>query len=79
VPAAGFPRCDPALRAPNPSLGPLDRLPHGAIEVLPGGFGTFAGPSADASARTLDGDDVRLPGGTARRGRLIHPAEGSWT
>lgn len=49
-------------QAPNPSLGPLERPPFYAVELLPSDIGTFAGVGTDASARVLDGAGHVIPG-----------------
>ena len=43
---------DPGTR-PNPNLGPIDRPPYYAIQVLPGTIGTKGGPVTDTSSRVL--------------------------
>jgi predicted oxidoreductase len=47
---------------PNPCVAPIERGPFYAVKVVPGSFGTFAGLTADASARVLDANDVPIPG-----------------
>lgn len=49
-------------QAPNPSLGPLERPPFYAVELLPSDIGTFAGVRTDASARVLDGGGQVIQG-----------------
>lgn len=47
---------------PNPSLAPLQKGPFYAVHVRPGSFGTFAGITADAHARVVDGQGAPLEG-----------------
>jgi succinate dehydrogenase/fumarate reductase flavoprotein subunit len=47
---------------PNPSLGPLERGPFYAMEVVNGAFGTNGGITTDGSARVLDVDGAPIPG-----------------
>lgn len=44
---------DPRVR-PNPNLGPLERGPFTAIQLVPGDLGTKGGVLTDADARVLD-------------------------
>ena len=52
---------DPEIR-PNPSLGPLDRPPYYAAEVLAGTIGTKGGPVTDTDAVVLRADGSPVPG-----------------
>lgn len=52
---------DPGHR-PNPSLGPLDRAPFYAVEVVPSDIGTCGGLLTDADARVVGPDDEPIPG-----------------
>jgi 3-oxosteroid 1-dehydrogenase len=52
---------DPAVR-PNPSLGPLDRPPYYAVEVLAGTIGTKGGPVTDCDGAVLRADGTPVPG-----------------
>jgi succinate dehydrogenase/fumarate reductase flavoprotein subunit len=47
---------------PNPSLGPLERGPFYALEVVNGAFGTNGGIATDGVARVLDVDGDPIPG-----------------
>lgn len=47
---------------PNPSLGPLERGPFYAMEVVNGAFGTNGGIATDGAARVLDVDGAPIPG-----------------
>lgn len=47
---------------PNPSLGPLERGPFYALEVVNGAFGTNGGIATDGTARVLDVDGEPIPG-----------------
>ncbi|NUP75404.1 MAG: FAD-binding protein, partial [Sinomonas sp.] len=47
---------------PNPSLGPLERGPYYALEVVNGAFGTNGGIATDGAARVLDVDGAPIPG-----------------
>jgi len=51
---------DPLVR-PNPNLGPIERGPFTAVQVVPGDLGTKGGLLTDADARVLraDGSPVR--------------------
>jgi 3-oxosteroid 1-dehydrogenase len=53
---------DPALLPANPTLGPLDKPPFHAIEVLPGTIGTKGGPRTDPDGRVLRGDGAPVSG-----------------
>jgi succinate dehydrogenase/fumarate reductase flavoprotein subunit len=52
---------DPAVK-PNPSLGPLDKPPYYAVEVLAGTIGTKGGPVTDTDGAVLDQDGTPIPG-----------------
>ncbi|OIV38892.1 3-ketosteroid-delta-1-dehydrogenase [Mangrovactinospora gilvigrisea] len=52
---------DPTIR-PNPCLGPLDRGPYYALQVVPGDLGTCGGVRADGLARALRPDGTPVPG-----------------
>ena len=47
---------------PNPSLGPLERGPFYALEVVNGAFGTNGGIATDGRARVLDVDGAAIDG-----------------
>ncbi|MEI4485807.1 FAD-dependent oxidoreductase [Frigidibacter sp. MR17.14] len=47
---------------PNPNVAPILKPPFHAVEVVPGGFGTFAGIAADGRARALRADGTPVPG-----------------
>ena len=47
---------------PNPSLGPLERGPFYAMEVVNGAFGTNGGIATDGRARVLDVDGAPIAG-----------------
>jgi succinate dehydrogenase/fumarate reductase flavoprotein subunit len=47
---------------PNPSLGPLERGPYYALEVVNGAFGTNGGIATDRLAQVLDVDGDPIPG-----------------
>ncbi|WP_334171660.1 FAD-dependent oxidoreductase [Sinomonas sp.] len=47
---------------PNPSLGPIERGPFYALEVVNGAFGTNGGIATDGIARVLDVDGDPVPG-----------------
>lgn len=47
---------------PNPSLGPLQKGPFYAMEVVNGAFGTNGGIGTDGQARVLDVDGVPIEG-----------------
>jgi 3-oxosteroid 1-dehydrogenase len=52
---------DPEAR-PNPSLGPLDRPPYYAVEVLAGTIGTKGGPVTDVNGVVQRADGGPIPG-----------------
>ena len=52
---------DPSV-TPNPSLGPLDRPPFYAVEVLAGTIGTKGGPVTDTDGQVLRADGSPIPG-----------------
>lgn len=52
---------DPRVR-PNPSLGPVEKPPFYAVQVVPGDLGTKAGLRTDTSGRVLSGDGTTIPG-----------------
>jgi 3-oxosteroid 1-dehydrogenase len=52
---------DPAA-CPNPSLGPIDKAPYYAIEVLAGTIGTKGGPVTDTDGVVLAGDGSPITG-----------------
>ena len=52
---------DPEVR-PNPSLGPLDRPPYYAVEVLAGTIGTKGGPVTDINGVVQCADGSPVPG-----------------
>src|SRR5580693_4650948 len=52
---------DPEVR-PNPSLGPLDRPPYYAVEVLAGTIGTKGGPVTDINGVVQRADGSPVPG-----------------
>jgi 3-oxosteroid 1-dehydrogenase len=47
---------------PNPSLGPLERAPFYAVEVVPSDIGTCGGLVTDADGRVLGTGDQPIPG-----------------
>jgi 3-oxosteroid 1-dehydrogenase len=47
---------------PNPALGPVEKPPFYAVQVVPGNVGTFGGVVTDAFARVLREDGSVLPG-----------------
>jgi predicted oxidoreductase len=49
-------------QGPNPCVAPLEHAPYYAVEVVPGGLGTFAGLRTDARARVLDRAGNAVPG-----------------
>ncbi|WP_188540626.1 FAD-dependent oxidoreductase [Kocuria dechangensis] len=53
---------DEACPWPNPSLGPLEKGPFYALEVVNGAFGTNGGIATDGRGRVLDVDDRPIPG-----------------
>jgi 3-oxosteroid 1-dehydrogenase len=52
---------DPRVK-PNPNLGPLDKGPFTAIQLVPGDLGTKGGLLTDADARVLDASDEPIEG-----------------
>jgi succinate dehydrogenase/fumarate reductase flavoprotein subunit len=52
---------DPDVR-PNPSLGPIDRRPYYAVEVLAGTIGTKGGPVTDTDGVAVDRDGRPVAG-----------------
>jgi 3-oxosteroid 1-dehydrogenase len=52
---------DPRV-TPNPSLGPIEKAPFYAVQVVPGDLGTKAGLRTDAAGRVLDGDGAPITG-----------------
>lgn len=52
---------DPLVR-PNPNLGPLEKAPFTAVQVVPGDLGTKGGLLTDAHARVLRSDGAVIPG-----------------
>jgi 3-oxosteroid 1-dehydrogenase len=52
---------DPRV-TPNPSLGPIDKPPFYAVQVVPGDLGTKAGLHTDTCGRVLDADGVPIAG-----------------
>ncbi len=52
---------DPGVR-PNPNLGPLERPPFTAVQLVPGDLGTKGGVLTDAQARVLDESGVPIEG-----------------
>ena len=52
---------DPGHR-PNPSIGPLDRAPFYAVEVVPSDIGTCGGLVTDADARAVGAGDQPILG-----------------
>ncbi|WP_205571171.1 FAD-dependent oxidoreductase [Streptomyces sporangiiformans] len=52
---------DPRVR-PNPNLGPLEKGPFTAVQIVPGDLGTKGGLLTDADARVLDTSDRPIPG-----------------
>lgn len=52
---------DPLVR-PNPNLGPLEKGPFTAVEVVPGDLGTKGGVLTDAAARVLRKDGSVIDG-----------------
>ena len=53
---------DIAADGSNPCLGPIDRPPYYAIEVLAGTIGTKGGPVTDTDGAVLAGDGSPIPG-----------------
>lgn len=52
---------DPRVK-PNPSLGPLDKAPYYAVQVVPGDLGTKSGLRTDSSGRVLAADGAPIAG-----------------
>jgi 3-oxosteroid 1-dehydrogenase len=52
---------DPRNR-PNPCLGPLDKAPFYAVQIVPGDLGTKGGLRTDERARVLRDDGTPIPG-----------------
>jgi 3-oxosteroid 1-dehydrogenase len=52
---------DPSNR-PNPSLGPIERAPFYAVQIVPGDVGTAGGLLTDEHARVLRGDGSVIAG-----------------
>ncbi|MDT5175662.1 MAG: 3-oxosteroid 1-dehydrogenase [Mycobacterium sp.] len=52
---------DPRVK-PNPSLGPIDKGPFYAVQVVPGDLGTKSGLRTDTSGRVLDTDGSPIGG-----------------
>jgi 3-oxosteroid 1-dehydrogenase len=52
---------DPRV-TPNPSLGPIEKAPFYAVQVVPGDLGTKAGLRTDAAGRVLDGEGAPITG-----------------
>ena len=52
---------DPTI-SPNPCLGPIDKGPFYAVQVVPGDLGTCGGVRADGYARALDTGGNVIPG-----------------
>jgi 3-oxosteroid 1-dehydrogenase len=52
---------DPGYK-PNPCLGPLDKAPYYAIQVVPGDIGTCGGLLTDEHAHVLDKQGSQIPG-----------------
>ncbi|GAA3218883.1 FAD-binding protein [Dactylosporangium siamense] len=52
---------DPGVK-PNPNLGPLEKGPFTAVQLVPGDLGTKGGLLTDADARVLDLDGAPIPG-----------------
>lgn len=52
---------DPRVK-PNPNLGPLERGPFTALQLVPGDLGTKGGLLTDADARVLDESGQPIPG-----------------
>lgn len=50
------------LTHPNPNLGPLERKPFTAVEIVPGDLGTKGGLLTDAAARVLREDGSVIEG-----------------
>lgn len=52
---------DPRVK-PNPNLGPIEKGPFTAVQLVPGDLGTKGGLLTDADARVLDHDGRVIPG-----------------
>ncbi|SDZ16190.1 3-oxosteroid 1-dehydrogenase [Micromonospora pattaloongensis] len=52
---------DPRVK-PNPNLGPLEKGPFTAVQLVPGDLGTKGGLLTDADARVLDTGGTPIPG-----------------
>ncbi|OBJ90922.1 FAD-dependent oxidoreductase [Mycobacterium asiaticum] len=52
---------DPRVK-PNPSLGPLDKAPYYAVQVVPGDLGTKSGLRTDTCGRVLAADGAPIAG-----------------
>jgi len=52
---------DPRV-TPNPSLGPIEKPPFYAVEIVPGDLGTKAGLRTDNSCRVFNADGAAIPG-----------------
>ncbi len=52
---------DPRVK-PNPNLGPLEKGPFTAVQLVPGDLGTKGGLLTDADARVLGPGDQPIPG-----------------
>ncbi len=52
---------DPGVK-PNPNLGPLEKGPFTAVQLVPGDLGTKGGLLTDADARVLNLDGAPIPG-----------------
>lgn len=52
---------DPRVK-PNPNLGPIEKGPFTAVQLVPGDLGTKGGLLTDADARVLDQDGQVIPG-----------------
>ncbi|MBW7970139.1 FAD-dependent oxidoreductase [Bradyrhizobium sp. BR 10289] len=51
-----------ALHRPNPTLGPIEKPPYYAIEIVPGDTGTTCGLVTNADAQVLDSDNLPIDG-----------------
>ncbi len=52
---------DPSVK-PNPNLGPIEKGPFQAVQVVPGDLGTKGGLLTDEHARVLDTSGAAIPG-----------------
>ncbi|GAB3847044.1 FAD-binding protein [Dactylosporangium cerinum] len=52
---------DPGVK-PNPNLGPIEKGPFTAVQLVPGDLGTKGGLLTDADARVLNVDGAPIPG-----------------